>query len=154
MNSSRAGFTVMELMLVIVFLALAGSAALFMFKNQEQGTLEAEAQGVVSRVREARARAQAGVDGLSWGVHFENATTSPFYAVFPGGTYVSASSTLYYFPSSVGYGTLPQGSSTDIVFTKLSGISSVSTTIQFALRSDTSKTETLQISSEGNVLLQ
>lgn len=154
MRSSRAGFTVMELMLVIVFLALAGSSALFMFKNQEQGTLEAEAQGVVSRVREARARAQAGVDGLSWGVHFENATTSPFYAIFPGGTYVSASSTAYYLSSSVGYGALPQGSSTDIIFTKLSGGSSVSTTIVFALQSDASKTETLLISSEGNIRLQ
>ena len=84
MSPSRAGFTVMELMLVILFLALAGSSALFMFKNQEQGTLEAEAQGIVSRVREARARAQAGVDGLSWGIHFETRPHHPFMRFFQG----------------------------------------------------------------------
>lgn len=154
MNLSRAGFTIMELMLVILFLALAGSAALFLFKNQEQGTLEAGVQGIMTRVREARVRAQAGVDGLAWGVRFENATTSPFYAIFPGSTYVSASSTSYYLPSSIGYAVLPQGSSTDIVFTKLSGASSVSTTIQFQLQSDSSKTETLLISLEGNIRLR
>lgn len=154
MSRSRAGFTILELLLVIVFLALAGSAALFIFKNQEQGTLEAEAQGIISRVREARMRAQGGVDGLAWGVRFENATDSPFYAIFPGSTYVSVSSTNYNLSLSIGYAVLPQGSSTDIVFTKLSGASSVSTTIKFQLQSDTSKTETLLISSEGNIQLE
>lgn len=153
-KQSRAGFTILELVFVVTFIALAGSAALFLFKNQEQGALESEVQGVLTRVRDARARAQAGVDGLAWGIHFENATSVPFYAMYPGSTYISASSTVFNLSASVGYATLPQGSSTEILFTKLSGASSVSTTIQFRLQSDTSKTKTLLISSEGNVRVQ
>lgn len=154
MRKSRAGFTILELVFVVTFIALAGSAALFLFKNQEQGSLDAEVQGILTRVREVRERAQAGVDGLGWGVHFENATNTPFYAAFPGSTYVSASSTMYYLSAAVRYNALPQGSSTDIFFTKLSGASSVSTTITFQLQSDTSKTKTLLISSEGNIRIQ
>ncbi|MEK7465506.1 MAG: prepilin-type N-terminal cleavage/methylation domain-containing protein [Patescibacteria group bacterium] len=153
-RNQKAGFSLIELIIVVLFLGIAGSAALLMFKNQEIGSLESEAQGVATRVREARGRAFAGVDGLAWGVHFENATTTPFYAIFPGSTYVSASSTVFNLGTLVRYATLSQGSSTEILFTKLSGTIATGTSVQFKLATDASKTKTVSVSAEGKVSVE
>lgn len=150
----NAGFSLIELIIVVLFLALAGSAALFIFKNQEIGTLESEAQAAAARAREARGRAFAGVSGVAWGIHFENATTTPFYALFPGPTYASSTSTVFNLGTLVQYATLPQGSSTEILFTKLSGTIATDTSIQFKLATDASKTKTLSISAEGKTSVQ
>jgi len=146
----RAGFSLFELIIVIGILAFSLRAAFLVFNNQLFGNLASDASILSSRLQDAQARAIAGNAGTSWGLHIDNATATPFYAVFAGTSYSSASST-YYLSSFVQFSQPVSGTTTDIVFNKLTGTLATTTSIILKLRTNASSTETITVSAAGQI---
>ena len=146
----REGFSLLEVLIVIVILAFSIGAASVVIREQSLGNLSSDAAIVASRLEDAQAKALAGLAGTSWGIHFDNSATTPFYALFSGSSYTAASST-YFLSGVVKFTTPSAGSTTDVVFTKLTGMTATSTIIKLALKSDATKTATITVSSQGKI---
>lgn len=150
---SGAGFTVIELILVILMFLFLGSSAFFMFNNQQLGNLESDAEIVSNRLYEAQYRAVGGIEGMPWGIHIDNATATPFYALFPGTAYTSASST-YYLSGVVEFQSPASGTSTNVVFGEITGTVTSSVSVILRLKGDTTKTKTISITPQGRISVE
>lgn len=151
---NKNGFTFIELLVVVAFLALASSAVFFILKNQSFGNLESDGQIIAARLLEAQTRAIAGVNGSSWGIHFNNVTSSaPWYALFQGATFTEGAET-YYLSGSVEFQSPAASTSTDLIFTRLTGRISTSTSIIVRLKTNTSEKKTITVTTEGKISLQ
>lgn len=147
------GFSVIELIIVIAFLSLLGASAVFFLRNQFLGTLESDSQTIKARLQEAQVRAISGLEGVSWGIHFDNNATPPFYALFPGASYSTASST-YLLSNLVEFQTPAGGSAKDIVFNKLNGTIATTTSVIIRLKNNTSQIKTITVSGQGRISVE
>jgi len=148
--SSVTGFTLIELILVVILFAFASTSILFILNNQQLGNLEGDAEIVSNTLQEAQNRAAFALEGVPWGVHFDNATTTPFYAIFPGTTYSAPSSTRY-LSGLVEFQAPASGTSTDIVFSRINGTVTTTVSIVIRLKTDTTKTKTVSVSTQGKI---
>ena len=156
--SNREAFTLIELIIVIGIIVIIAVVSLPNLLNRKNGSdLSNTASQIAIMLRQAQNDSMAQKNGLSWGVHFQNATaTSPFYALFSSTSSVySASGTAGYYPlpNTVKYltSTLPSGSSLDITFSQISGMASASTSIGLYLVSQYSSQSIISIASSGTV---
>jgi type II secretory pathway pseudopilin PulG len=155
------GFTLVELLIVfgimiavgaVVFANLAGrrSDADLIATTQEAGTLLRQAQSDAA-FQENNTQA----NDVAWGVHFANPTTTqPFYALFAGSYAASTTVGYYILPSTVSYktSTLATGATLDVIFSPITGISSVSTSIGFYMpKENTAFSSTISIASSGAI---
>ena len=152
MYHKKKGFTLVEFLVALGILLFLGISAVLLLKNQSLGNLESDAEAIASRLSEAQSRAIAGVENRQWGIHFEN-TANPFYALFNGPSY-SAASTTYYLSAFVEFQSPASGTSTDIIFTKLSGTISAATSVIIRLKSNTTQTKTVTVSSQGKTTVE
>ncbi len=130
------GYSLIELLIVIALILILGTVGVVSLGNRRNHTdLDGSAKQIVSILREAQSRSVAQDSSASWGVYFNNATTTPFYALYA--TAYSSTSTRGYWrlPSSLGYATssIAQGSAVDISFAQLTGIPSNVATITVQL---------------------
>ncbi|MEK7094390.1 MAG: discoidin domain-containing protein, partial [Patescibacteria group bacterium] len=110
---------------------------------------------MVSVLREAGARSIGQNQGVSWGVHFQaTSPTSSFFALFSG-TYSSSSITIFVpFPGTLRFDTSTfMGDSKDVIFNKLDGKASASTSIRIYAVSNPSQFSIIRIASSGLILL-
>lgn len=125
------GFTLVEVVLVaaiITVLAIVIFPSLTSRRSYED--LNATTKKIMALLREAQSRSISQASSTSWGVHFENATTtSPFYALFSSSYSTSTTVGYYRLPPKVTYApSLAQGSSTDVTFAQITGLPSASST--------------------------
>ncbi len=136
----KKGFTLIELIVVVAIMLVIGALALRLPSRGYYQSLQSATLSIASLLREAQSDAMAQEQGTSWGVRFANATnTKPFYALFASSTYAASAVKGYYsLPSSVSYvtSTLGLGSTTDVVFSQISGAASISTTIGLYVPND------------------
>lgn len=156
----RKGFTLVELMLVIAIMAVL---AIVVFADlsgrRSKADLTATTQSVETLLRQAQSDAafqenNAQASGVAWGVHFANATaTAPFYALFTGSYAASTTVGYYVLPSTVSYqtSTLAVGATRDVIFSPITGASSVSTSIGFYMPTESAFSSTIFIASSGAV---
>lgn len=150
-STKLAGFTLIELIVSVSIMFTVAAMGFFVLRNQLLGTLDNSAEIIATRLEGAQSLAIAGASSSAWGVRFNNVTTStPLYAYFMGPTYVAATQT-FYLPGGIEFQSPAAGTTTDVVFSELSGNSSVSTTIIIRLKSDTAKTRTIRISGKGKI---
>lgn len=146
------GFTLLEIIVVFAILLIVGSGAIFLLRNQLLGNLEGDAEVIASRLQEAQARASSGVDQLEWGIHFDAATSSPFYAMFSGGGFATTTnSTTFYLSTIVEFEDPTQGFSKDILFQRLTGTISSSTSVTIRLKTNTADRRSISVSKEGKI---
>jgi len=154
-NSFRNGFTLIETIIVLGVLVVISVVMISsLFSRRGRTDLDNTARQIAALLREAQGRSVAGESGMSWGVHFENATTSrPFYALFRNIYGTSTRAGLYTLPLTVGFSTstIAAGSSTDVVFGKVSGFPSASTKIGVFLVSDLRQSSTITVATSGSV---
>lgn len=146
----KSGFTLIELIIVVAFLGIAGALTVVLIRNQLLGSLESEVQAIRSRLQEAQTRAIAGVEGTHWGIYFNNASSAPWYALFPGSSFSAASST-YFLSRIVEFQAPASGTSTAVIFSKRTGTVTTTASVIIRLKNDTAQTKTITISSQGRV---
>lgn len=153
----KKGFTLLELVLVFGIMLVTSAVAFTILSGRKTNTdLTSTAQQVATLLRQAQSDAMAQEKNVSWGVHFANATnTPPFYALFTT-SYSTATvvGSPYQLPATVAYqtSTLGVGSTTDIIFSQITGVSSVSTSIRLYMpKENTAFSSTISIASSGSV---
>ena len=130
----KKGFTLVELIVVIALIIASGAVVFANLAGRRSTTdLTAATQQIGVLLRQAQSDAVEQESDVAWGVHFANPTgTAPFYALFTtsysAGTVVG---TPYLLPTTVAYttSTLAPGATLDVIFSPISGASSVSTSI-------------------------
>ena len=133
-----SGFSLLELILVIgILVIISGVVSPFLFGGKTSIEVEEEAKKIAGVLRLAQNKAMSREDGLSWGVHFDNITsTEPFYDFFQGNSYTAGTSTeRYYLSGVVVFQTPASGTSTAIIFIKRSGSLANGTTTTIAVKS-------------------
>ncbi|HUX35438.1 MAG TPA: prepilin-type N-terminal cleavage/methylation domain-containing protein [Candidatus Paceibacterota bacterium] len=154
-SSEKSGTTLLELMVVIAIIAvisLFGFLSLFGRKGATDLT-NTTAQ-MASLLREARSRSVSQASSTSWGVHFDNATSSvPFFALFYGTYGVNTRIGYYRLPATLVYATstIPSGSSINVTFSQISGLASASTSIGIILINGSLNSSTINVASSGAV---
>ena len=152
MKNNR-GFSLIETIISIAIIAFAMASAIVIFRSQLVGNLASDSQIMADRLQDARSRAVAGVNGTAWGIHFDNNTTTPYYALFTGSSYTAATAT-YYLSGLVQFTVPAQGTTTDVVFTRLTGNTAGTTTIVLRLAGDASSTKNIVVSPQGSIVIQ
>jgi len=137
MREKNSGFTLIEMALVVGFTVIMGVVIIVSLSSRKSRVeLDNTTKQIVTLLREAQSRAAAGEQNAVWGVHFENSTTTvPFYALFYG-SYASSTTKGYWrLPVSLRFATssVPEGSSTNVVFSQVSGLPTAQTSIGLEL---------------------
>jgi type II secretory pathway pseudopilin PulG len=156
MKRSVVGFTLIEIIITLgVFIVLSGIVLVNITGQKSLTDITNTSAQIVATLRQAQSDSMAQKNGVSWGVHFSNATnTTPFYALFT--TSYSPTTTVGYYPlpASVAYNTssLASGATLDILFSQLSGAASASTSILLYMpKQSTAVSSTISIGSSGVV---
>jgi prepilin-type N-terminal cleavage/methylation domain-containing protein len=152
----RRGYTLIELMITLgVVVVLSAVVTVGLFGSRSQADLKDATQQAAALLREAQSDTMAQEGGVSWGVHFENATaTPPFYALFSSSTYSTATVVSYYrLPASVAYATatLAQGAWVNVTFSSPSGAAAASATIRLYSRNTAAFSSTIYIAPTGAI---
>lgn len=151
----RRGYTLIELLVVIAIIAIIAIARYYAVGSQANlADLKDTAKQVEALLRQAQSNSMAQSQEVTWGVHFANATnTTPFYSLFETSYTTGTVVGTYALPATVSYmtSTLGVGSSTDVIFSQISGIASASTTIGLYLTRQPSQSSTVSVASSGEV---
>lgn len=143
------GFTIIEVVIVIVILAVLTAMAITSFSGFRQNQLlNSDVNKAISVINEARSKTLSSQDFSQYGVHFEASQI----VVFKGATYVASSpdnatSTLSSFIEISGISL--NGGGSDVVFQKLTGKTDNYGTITFRVKANTGKTKMISIKSTG-----
>lgn len=152
----RKGFTIMELVTIIGMVAVLTTIVVSVLGGRRsQLELDATTQQIATLLREAQGRALTQSQSVSWGVHFENATSlRPFYALFSGAYSTSTRSGYYPLPVGVGYVTssIAAGGTKEIAFSQLTGLAVASDSVSlYLVNSNPVRSSTIAVSSSGAV---
>ncbi len=163
-RASRAGFTFIEVLLVLgitAILLVVGVLNTFNYVTRQK--LETEARAAVAMLRDAQARAMGQDDESRWGVYFasESGSTRDYYVFFQADETLVASSSYTGVPgtaleqrtmeSNITFVSPVAGSSSTILFSKVSGLPSASTTVSLQLIDNDASLKTIFISGNGKI---
>ena len=149
MRYNMKGFTVIEIAIVIVILAVLAAMAVVSFSGFRQNQiLNSDANKVVSIINEARSKTLSSQNFSQYGVHFEAAKI----VLFKGVSYSvsgsdNATTTLSNILEISGISLAGGGS--DVVFQKITGKTDNYGAITIRVKTNTSKTKTINIRSTG-----
>jgi len=141
----------LELLLAIAVLLLLTVAARELFAGYiRSNDLDSSSRSLASDLAYARDRAMAGGNDYNWGVRLVNqAAASDYYELFASPSdYSSASTSIkktIYFPNGISFSDPTSGASKDVVFSRLSGTTTATTTSLAGLTSSM----TISISPNG-----
>lgn len=153
-KKSGAGFTLLELIVVIALAVLLGGLALPALRiAQKNSELEETAESLVSVLRLAQNRTLGSEGASQYGVFFDTAVSPGRFILFKGATYATrdvAADEVHVFPKSVEMSavTIPQS---EVVFARLTGVVANAGSITLRLLADPAKEEFLYVSSSGTV---
>ncbi len=143
------GFTLLEILLTLSILVILSAAGVGGYRTYGKNVeVTSITQSISSELRLMQAKSMAGEAGLKWGVHFVNGTND-YYELFStpstyahASTIVSATTT---FPRSVSFSDPTSGQSKDIIFDKITGI----TTATSVMIVSEDITKTIEVSAFG-----
>jgi len=144
------GFTLMELLVVIVIMTIILSLSFYFLGSfGKKDALEKDMAGLTSFIRNARLLSISSKDAMPFGIHLENSKA----VLFEGNTYVAGGANekiMAFSPQIYLYGYSLNLSNPDIVFARLSGNTSNFGTITLSLK-DNSASTTITILKTGVV---
>ncbi len=151
---TNKGLTIIELTVsvgLIGLLSILAVPALRVFQ-QQQG-VDQQAQEIVGALRSAQNKTLASEGSSSYGVYFNTATTPHQYALFKGSTFATrdvSADELHTFPATLEIFNVNVAGS-QVVFDRLTGLTSQPGDISLRLKSDNSQTRTVYIESVGQI---
>ncbi len=149
MNSNRTGFTVVEVLMVVLILGLIMSTTISMFSGIKSiQTLEKDTENIASYLEKARNQTINAKNNSVFSVRIASTTVT----LFEGATFVNGSSTnqVYTLTSGVvlqSYTFNP--ATTTITFQKMTGKPSATGTIMYRLSNNASSTKAVTIHGSG-----
>jgi type II secretory pathway pseudopilin PulG len=153
-SRERKGISIIETLIVVALIAIFGMVSLTNLLGR-RGTNEFN--GTVKQMgallREAQSRAMSQASGTTWGVHFSNATSGAFFALFAGPSYSTSTQRGYYkMPQTMAYttSTIASGATKTVTFTQITGFTASTTIGLYSLRT-ASLSSTISIASSGAV---
>lgn len=143
------GFSLLEVLIVIGIIAILSVIGTGyyrgFFKNVE---LDLSAKTIISDLRQARAKAMAGEDGLKWGIHFINGASDSYELFSTAADYAAgAVKTTTFLQGTVIFTNPAEAAVLDIIFEKITGTTAASA-VTISSEGDT---KTITITSQGNV---
>lgn len=138
----KKGFTLLELIIVIAIMAIIGVAGVAYYLNAVNSVqLDVISKNIVQDLRDVRQRALYGQDRMNWGLHFVNSTTPAYYYEMfeTPTTYSNASTTVVattYLPGTIIFTTPGTGTTTDILFNKITGTIATTTSVVVSFQSN------------------
>jgi len=148
------GFVVIELIIVIAFVVILSALAWPFYKGIIARTpVENTARDVVEVLRRAQTKAHGSEMNSTWGVHFVNgATGTDYYEVFKGDTFASGTVVeRINLNETVQFISPPQAASADVLFSKLSGLPTGTSSLIISLISDPTNTKTISVLGAGQI---
>lgn len=143
----RMGFTLVEILIVLgVIAVLASFTGLNLVGIYHQRNLNNYSLKIVYILRAARDKSINQENASGWGVHFDNSSSS--FALFQGSSYNSGIVYQYIRLSSDVQFVAP-ASGQDIVFAKITGLPSSTSSVIISLVNDANTSSTITINSNG-----
>lgn len=153
-RSAMRGFTFIEILITIGILAvLAVVGTLNLFGYSQGRILQDEAAKIAFVLRNAHDKSVAQADGEQWGVHFSNPVSgSDFYEIFKGDNYATGAVVTHVSLSkNIVFTAPPSGSSTDVIFSQVSGLSQEINSIIISLGSNAASSSTIIVNTNGQI---
>ncbi len=143
------GFTLLETLLTLGIVAIIAAISLMSLSNfNKDKVLAIEAEKVLSLITKARSLTLAAKDGSAYGVHFEERKT----VLFKGGSYSSGASTnqIQLLNDEITISAIAlTGGGAEVVFQKLTGVTTQNGTVTLAAIRDASQTKIITIAVTG-----
>ncbi len=144
----RAGFTLLEILVVLAVLFILASIVTFAISNFRKEALLTEAKTkALAELNLARSQTLGSDGNTVYGIHFEETKL----VRFKGSTYSSSdpSNSDLILPPGVKASSISLGGSEEVVFERLTGRALATGTVSFILTSDSSRLRTITIYASG-----
>lgn len=130
-HSPDAGFSTLEALLVISIMAILSVLGIGAYRSYVKNVeLDSTAKTITSDLKEARSKAMTGQDNLKWGIRFSN-SSDDYYELFSTPTGYSSpsttTSTVTYLSGTITFTAPSEGTTTDVIFTKITGTTTAAT---------------------------
>lgn len=152
--TSRTGLSLIEIIVVMsIFIVLAASIRLFPIDYFYEQSLNDDAAKIAFTLRGAHDRAVAQERQNAWGVHFVNGPTGiDYYQVFVGSTFAGGTVVeRVSLNETIKFDTPPASSSTDIIFSKMSGLPTGASSIIISIITKPSSSKTITVLANGQI---
>jgi prepilin-type N-terminal cleavage/methylation domain-containing protein len=147
----KKGFTLFELMLVIAVMAIIATLSRDFYTNFAlDATIDNNAKTIMFDLRSARDKAMNGQNNSNWGLHFINSNSDYYQTFYSPTNYADAAKVIEsssYLHGSNKFSSPAEGSSTDIIFSKISGSASATDIIIIS----GSNARTISVNAQGLV---
>lgn len=143
-----------ELVVVMgIFIMLAATVRFFPIDFFYAQSLNDDAAKIAAVLRGARDRSVTQEAASAWGVHFVNNATGPdYYQVFRGDNFATGTVTeRVNLNETVQFVSPPSASTTDVMFSKMSGLPTGASSIIISLIARPSNSKTLTIVGSGQI---
>ncbi|MEK7664498.1 MAG: prepilin-type N-terminal cleavage/methylation domain-containing protein [Patescibacteria group bacterium] len=151
----QAGFTLIEIIVVVVILGILATVAISNFALQKQETdLSGNAQDVVNILRLAQSKTLASTSNSQYGVYFDSSASPNKYVLFKGASYASRDSSYdinYSLPSTMEFFSVSFGGGNEVVFDKLTGTTAQSGSLSVKMKLDTGQSKNIFVSNSGSI---
>lgn len=150
----RAGVTMIELIVVMgIFVVLAASIRFFPMEYFYAQSMDNDAAKIAFALRGAHDRAVIQEQGSAWGIHFVNeATESDHYEVFMGDTFATGTVIeRINLNEAIEFVDPPVASTTDVLFTKMTGLPTGAGSIIISVISKPATTKTITVLTNGQI---
>lgn len=152
--NNRSAFTLIELIITMAIIAiLAGVGFISIFNYKQRQGLSSTTQEIIEVLRNAQNRSLSQESSTRWGVYFNNpASGTDFYELFQGASYATATSvSKSVLASNIQFDIPASGSSSTIIFSPITGLPNVATTIKISLISSPTSSSTISVNINGKI---
>lgn len=152
MIKKNTGFTLIEILISIIILVIISSLGFVsLTRYRYSNELNLETEKLVNYLRQTRDKAINGEEGSAWGIRLvNNQTNLHYYSLFKGESYNNPLETIY-LSSRIQFTNPSDGNYKDIIFQRVTGWPTATTTIVLSSRINPNLTKNITINSLGQI---